>query len=78
MSEEVNTTSPIEEAKTLLAQLEKVKSENQAILERMEATKAEHILSGKGIAGIPPAQKSNDEIIKDRCNEILKATGLKI
>jgi ribosomal 50S subunit-associated protein YjgA (DUF615 family) len=80
MQEEIKeTTSPIDDARQILEQIEKAKAENQAMLERMEQLRAESMLSGKSSASIPaPAPISKEQEIRERVNKLLSPTGMKI
>lgn len=72
-------TSPIEDAKQILAKIEREKAELQALVERQEQLKAEDLLSGKGTAGvIAQPTKSYDEEVRERVNRLLTPTGMKI
>lgn len=80
MQEEVKeTTSPIDDAKQILEQIEKAKVENQAMLDRMEQLRAESMLSGKSFANVPqPAPISKEQEVRERVNKLLSPTGMKI
>jgi hypothetical protein len=68
----------VEEAKELLAKINQAKSENEAILARQEALRAETLLSGQSMGGSVPVQKTKEEEIRARVNAMLAGTGRQI
>ena len=79
MAEEEKTKTALEEAKEILVKIEEAKKDNEELLGRMEAIKAEKIISGKADAGktVRPIETEDEKITRES-NEYLIGTGLKI
>jgi hypothetical protein len=75
MQEEINQ---IEEAKKAAAELRAATAELQKLLQSENKDRVKEILSGKTEAGAITPKDDPDQIIRDRCNALLKGTGLKI
>jgi len=70
--------TPIEDAKDILTNFQKVTEEYRQLVERAEKVKAENMLAGKSEAGAIAPKLSKSEIERKTINEILKGTGLSI
>ena len=72
------TISPLdklEEAKTVLAKIEKEKAEYAKLVAKHEALQVEATLGGRASAGEKAKPKSVDEIETEGAKEFLKGTG---
>jgi hypothetical protein len=61
--------------------LEEYKQLSEKLQKQIDELKSERILSGESEAGgIPPKEpvKSEDDIIRERCNKMLEGTGFEI
>ena len=77
-NKEEEEKTPIEDAKDILTNFQKVTEEYRQLVERAEKVKAENMLAGKSEAGAIAPKLSKSEIERKTINEILKGTGLSI
>jgi len=70
--------SKVEEAKQLLAKIEKANSETKQWVERAERLRAEEVVSGRSEAGMEPKKKSKDDEISEAANKILEGSGMSV
>lgn len=76
---ENSSLNSLEKANKWLEDAEKVKNETKDWALRAEAAQAERILSGQADAGQQQTvEKTEDQKITDRCNDMLEGTGLSI
>lgn len=68
----------VDEAKEVLKKIEAENKRSEELLEKLEAEKAERVISGQSEAGAAPEKLSKEDEIKARANEKLAGTGLEI
>lgn len=79
VKEEVKSAdSLIDKAEIAAKRIEEANKRSEELLAKHEQLLSREVLSGKSQAGVPTPVITKDEEIRNRVNEMLKGTGLKI
>lgn len=77
--QEESTTTLIETARKVAERIEQANKRTEELLKRQEEIEARKIISGRSSAGTTIAPPIDPQVeVKNRVNEMLKGTGLKI